>query len=67
MKVAIYYNAKYVCSAPAEKELKGRPDCFGFNVMLPEVYRDGKARKYWVKSEPWGIILDGSPQILKFD
>ena len=27
----------------------------------------GKSRKYWVKTDPWDIEINGSPQILKFD
>ena len=65
--VAIYYNKKYVCSGAADIILEDKPGCLGFSVTLPELYRDGKARKYWVKTDPWDIEINGSPQILKFD
>ncbi len=65
--VAIYYNSKYVCSGAADIILEEKPGCLGFSINLPELYRDGKARKYWVKTNPWDIEINGSPQILKFD
>lgn len=65
--VSIYYNSKYVCSGAADIILEDKPDCLGFSITLPELYRDGKARKYWVKTDPWDIEIKGSPQILKFD
>jgi glycosyltransferase involved in cell wall biosynthesis len=65
--VSIYYNSKYVCSGAADIILEDKPDCLGFSINLPELYRDGKARKYWVKTDPWDIEIKGSPQILKFD
>jgi len=65
--VAIYYNKKYVCSGAADIILDNKPDCLGFSILLPKLYRDGKSRKYWVKTDPWDIEINGSPQILKFD
>ena len=65
--IAIYYNEKYICSGAADIILENKPDCLGFSILLPELYRDGKSRKYWVKTEPWGIVIEGSPQILKFN
>lgn len=65
--VAIYYNEKYVCSGAADIILENKPDCLGFSILLPKLYRDGKSRKYWVKTDPWDIEINGSPQILKFD
>jgi glycosyltransferase involved in cell wall biosynthesis len=65
--VTIYYNEKYVCSGAADIILEDKPGCLGFSVTIPELYRDGKARKYWVKTDPWDIEIKGSPQILKFD
>ena len=65
--IAIYYNEKYVCSGAADIILENKPDCLGFSILLPKLYRDGKSRKYWVKTEPWGIVIEGSPQILKFN
>jgi len=65
--VAIYYNEKYVCSGTADIILENKPDCLGFSILLPKLYRDGKSRKYWVKTDPWDIEINGSPQILKFD
>ena len=65
--VAIYYNEKYVCSGAADIILENKPDCLGFSILLPKLYRDGKSRKYWVRTDPWDIEINGSPQILKFD
>jgi len=65
--ISIYYNSTYVCSGAADIILEDKPDCLGFSITLPELYRDGKARKYWVKTDPWDIGIKGSPQILKFD
>lgn len=65
--VAIYYNKKYVCSGAADIILENKPNCLGFSILLPKLYRDGKSRKYWVKTDPWDIEINGSPQILKFD
>ena len=65
--VAIYYNEKYVCSGAADIILEDKPDCLGFSILLPKLYRDGKSRKYWIMTDPWDIEINGSPQILKFD
>ena len=65
--VAIYYNEKYVCSGAADIILENKPDCLGFSILLPKLYRDGKSRKYWIRTDPWDIEINGSPQILKFD
>ncbi len=67
LSVAIYYNEKYVCSGAADIVLEDKPDCLGFSILLPKIYRDGKLRKYWVKTEPWNTEIDGNPKILKFD
>ena len=64
--VAIYYNEKYVCSGNADIILEDKPDCLGFSILLPKLYRDGKSRKYWIMTDPWDIEIDGNPKILKF-